>query len=110
MRDIEFLEQRIEEGMIRMHEDNVEKIKNANRPISKKGVRSFLGLTGYYREFIPNYAAVASPLTDLTRKGEPNKIKWSENCEKAYQHLKMALLSGPILRLQDLDKNFYIED
>ena len=42
-----------------------------------------LGLTGYYRKFIPNYATVAAPLTDLTRKSAPNNVKWSERCEEA---------------------------
>ena len=67
--------------MIGLHQDNVEKVP---RPSTKKQVRSFMGLAGYYRDFIPNFAAIAAPLSDLTRKGQPNKVEWSEAQEKAY--------------------------
>ena len=60
------------EGSVGLHDATVEKIKCAVRPRTKKEVRSFLGLTGYYRDYIPHYAAVAVPLTDLTKKGKPN--------------------------------------
>ena len=53
-------------------EENLRKVRNASRPLTKKDVRSFLGLTMYYREFVPNYAAIAVPLTDATRKGQSN--------------------------------------
>ena len=37
-----------------------------------------LGPTGFYREYIPNYPAVAAPLTDLLKKRQPNKLIWGE--------------------------------
>lgn len=46
-------------------------------PKTKKDVRSSL-ITGYYRKFIPNHAATAAPLTDLTRKKAPNHIEWND--------------------------------
>jgi len=48
-------------------------------------VRRFLGLTGYYRKFIPDYARIAAPLTDLTRKNKPNQVLWTAECDKAFQ-------------------------
>ena len=45
------------------------------RPITKKQVRGFLGLAGFYRKFIPNVSEIAAPLTDLTKKDRPNRIK-----------------------------------
>ena len=85
--------------MIGLDQDNVEKIKDASRPSTKKQVQSFMGLAGYYRDFIPNFAAIAAPLSDLTQKGQPNKVEWSEAQEKAYQTIKSYLPSEPILRL-----------
>ena len=105
---VDFLGHRLEQGMIGLHQDNVEKIKDAPRPSTKKQVRSFMGLAGYYRDFIPNFAAIAAPLSDLTRKGQPNKVEWSEAQEKAYQTIKSYLRSEPILRLPDPAKTYFL--
>ena len=105
---VDFLGHRLEQGMIGLHQDNVEKIKDAPRPSTKKQVRSFMGLAGYYRDFIPNFAAIAAPLSDLTRKGQPNKVEWSEAQEKAYQTIKSYLTSEPILRLPDPAKTYFL--
>ena len=94
--------------MIGLHQDNVEKIKDAPRPSTKKQVRSFMGLAGYYRDFIPNFAAIAAPLSDLTRKGQPNKVEWGEAQEKAYQTIKSYLTSEPVLRLPDPAKTYFL--
>ena len=86
----------------------MKKIKDAPRPSTKKQVRSFMGLAGYYRDFIPNFAAIAAPLSDLTRKGQPNKVEWGEAQEKAYQTIKSYLTSEPILRLPDPAKTYFL--
>lgn len=70
---VDFLGHQIGNGEIGLQESNVEKIKNAQPPTTKKEVRSFLGLTGNYRNYIPNYASIAVPLTDLTKKGCPTR-------------------------------------
>ena len=72
-------------------------------------MRAFLGLTGYYRKFIPDYAEIATPLTDLTRKNAPNRVKWSEECERALGSLKRRLCSEPILKSPDFDKEFVLQ-
>ena len=76
---------------------------------TEKDVKSFLGLTGYYRKFVPNYAEIAAPLTDLTTKKKPDKIKWTSECEKAFEDLKIALCSDPVLRNPDSDKAFVLQ-
>ena len=96
--------------MIGLHQDNVEKIKDAPRPSTKKQVRSFMGLAGYYRDFIPNFAAIAAPLSDLTRKGQPNKVEWGETQEKAYQTIRSYLTREPFLRLPDPNKTYFFTD
>ena len=74
----------------------------------KKQVRSFMGLAGYYRDFIPNFAAIAAILSDLTRKGQPSKVEWGDTQEKAYQTIKILLTIDPILRLPDPEKIFVL--
>ena len=70
--------------------------------------RAFIGLTGYYREFIPNYATIAALLTDLTKKGQPTKVVWGKPQEKAYIALKTQLMSKPILRLPESANTFVL--
>ena len=98
---VQFLGHHVGDGMLGLDGDNLDKIKEAPRPKTKKELRSFLGLIGYYRDFVPNYAAVAAPLTDLTKKGVPNVISWGEAQENAYVVLKNVLCSEPVLRLPD---------
>ena len=62
---VDFLGHRLKQGVLGLHEENGEKIKNAPRLATKKQVRSFVGLAGYYGDFIPNFAAIAAPLSDL---------------------------------------------
>ena len=67
------------------------------------------GLTGYYRKFIPNYASIATSLTVLTRKSEPNSVKWTGDCEFVFQRLKDLLSSAPVLRAPDFTKTFIVQ-
>jgi hypothetical protein len=69
----------------------IEAVKSFPTPTTKKEVRMFLGLTGYYRRFIPSYSEVAAPLTDLTKKKALNTVSWTEEGEVAFQTLKTAL-------------------
>ena len=77
-------------------------------PKTKMQLRSFLGLAGYYRRFVPSYATVAAPLTDLLRKGAPNKLEWGAAQESAFQQPKGMLASQPVLRLPDQSKQFLL--
>ena len=72
-------------------------IRDWPRPTSKKQVKSFLGLVGYYQRFIPGFATLASPLNELTQKALPDRITWSEAAERAFGDLRKALCSEPVL-------------
>ena len=78
-------------------------------PRTKKEVCSFLGFTGYYRKFIPNYSSVASPLTDLTRKSMPNQVVWTPECAVAFEKLKFLLCSAPVFQAPNFEKQFILQ-
>ena len=97
---IECLGHNIVGQTVRPQEDKIQAIRDAPRPSTKRQIKSFLGLAGFYRRFIPNFSSIASPLTDLTKKNRPNSIKdWQDHHERAFQTLKNRLTSSPILRL-----------
>ena len=85
------------------------KIKRFEAPKTKMQVRAFLGLTGYYRWFIPNYVAVALPLTELMKKIAPIEVIWTAQCEAAFQELKRLLCSAPVLASPDFEKPFVLQ-
>jgi transposase InsO family protein len=106
--NVDFIGHRLSEGLKGLHEDNVKKIKDAPRPTTKTQVRSFMGLANYYREYVPNFAAVTAPLTDLLKKGQPNKVNWEEAQERAFQAVRDILVEKPVLHLPDPSKTFIL--
>ena len=78
-------------------------------PSTKTQDQRFLGLTGYYQMLIPNYASIATPLTNLIRKCAPNKVMWNQGCEEAFKKLKALLCANPLLGSPDLRKKFIIQ-
>ena len=93
--EIELLGHKVTKDGIIPLERNVETIKKFPKPQKVKDVRAFIGLTSYYRKYIKNFAKIANPLTDLTKKD--NKFIWGENQEKAFETLKNAIISAPVL-------------
>ena len=104
-----FLGHKLGQGSLSPNDDLISKIRQAPSPTTKKQLRSFLGLIGYYRSFVPNFAAIAVPLTDLTKKGTPEKLIWTEAQEQAFQILKSYVCVQPVLRLPDISKPFIIQ-
>ena len=72
-------------------------VKNFPQPKTQRDVRSFLGLTGYYRSLIKNYGKIAKPLTDLLKKDCNKKIIWTDEIDASFQELKNRLIKSPIL-------------
>ncbi|KAL5773512.1 hypothetical protein ACOSQ2_013436 [Xanthoceras sorbifolium] len=75
----------------------IKAILNWKQPTNVTEVRSFLGLTGYYRKFVEGFPKIVVPLTKLTRKEE--KFVWSEVCQQNIDELKRRLTSAPVLTL-----------
>ncbi|XP_075726234.1 uncharacterized protein LOC142767871 [Rhipicephalus microplus] len=108
MNEIDFLGHHIGQNMLAPLGKTLDKIQAAPAPRTKRQVRAFLGLTSYYREFIPNYAEISAPLTELIKKGESNLVKWTTTHEKAFAKLKECISNPPVLRLPDLTKEFIL--
>ena len=83
---------------VRPQEDKIRAIREATRTQTKRQMKSFLGLAGFYRHYIPIFSSIAYPFTDLTKKDRPSSIKnGQDKHEKAFQTLKTRLTSSPIL-------------
>ncbi|GBG58959.1 hypothetical protein CBR_g24309 [Chara braunii] len=91
---------------IRPEDAKVASIRDWPRPQTVTEVKSFLGMCGYYRNFVKNYSTVASPLTDLTRLDTP--WDWSDECEGAFKRLKHALMNHEVLMVPDPQKPFIV--
>ena len=109
MAECSYLGYRVRNGHVKVEMSKVEAVSTFPVPKTKKDVRSFLGLTGYYRKFMPQYATIATPLTDLTRKTGPICVKWTPECNEAFKKLKELLRSAPVLRAPDFTKEFILQ-
>ena len=82
----------------------LDSIKHIPAPNSAKEIKQFLGLTGYYRKFVPRFADISRPLTTLTKKDV--KFKWTSACQKSFELLKEALCGEPVLKYADTSKPY----
>lgn len=74
-------------------------------PKTLTALRGFLGLTGYYRRFVRNYAAIAAPLSDLLKK---SAFSWSTDSQQPFEELKQVMVSLPILALPNFLQEFEV--
>ena len=103
---VKFLGHTLSEQGIGLDQDKIEVIKNYPTPANVKELRGFLGVTGYYRKFVENYAEKARPLYALTKKDV--QYKWDSQCEKSFQLLRQELISDKILVYPDFSKKFVL--
>ena len=109
MKESVYLGHVVGKGTVKPEASKLQAVEDYPIPETKQQLRRFLGLAGYYRRFIRNFATVASPLTDLTRKSEPNHIQWSPTCNKAFNELKARLCQPPVLSSPDFGKPFILQ-
>lgn len=92
---------------VRPNPTKIEVIQNLKLPTTQKQIKSFLGITGYYRKFIKNYAKIAQPLTKYLKKN--TKVNPNDPCYiAAFEKLKDLITNHPILRYPDFNKKFKI--
>lgn len=106
-KSVEFLGHIVTEDGIKCDPKKIEAIKSWPRPRNASECRSLLGICGYYRKFYPNYAEIASPINDLTKKSA--KFVWTDRCEQAFQTLRDGLTSELILAYPDPNLEFILD-
>ena len=97
LRSVTFLGHTISTEGVEVDPRKTEVVKNWPIPLTPIDIRSFLGLAGYYRRFVDDFASILSSLTTLTQNSK--KFEWLEECQKSFQLLKDRITSAPVLTL-----------
>ncbi|XP_053351273.1 uncharacterized protein LOC128520866 [Clarias gariepinus] len=82
-------------------------VQNWPEPVNVSQLRTFLGLASYYRRFVKNFATIASPLHELTRKNQPFRWDWVH--ARAFTQLREALVTSPVLEYPDASRMFILD-
>ena len=107
MSTITFLGHRVSAAGVQPNPAKIKALKEWPLPLlTRKDVQKFLGLASYYRKFIPNFARIAAPLTDLLKK--ENQMVWTDVEQTAAQTLISHLVTSPVLALPDFSKPFVL--
>ena len=104
---VNFLGVVIGQGRIEMEKDKVAGVLNWSTPKMVRDVRNFLGLANYYRQFVKDFAKMARPLNNLTRKEK--RWNWRAEQQAAFEQLKQVFTSKLLLVIPNLDKEFRVE-
>lgn len=107
-KEVKFLGHIINNEGVQTDPSKVEAIQSFQRPKCVKNLRSFLGICNYYRKFIKDYAKKSKALEAMCGKNN-SKLIWSDLCEKAFEDMKLALTTSPILAFPDVRKEFILD-
>lgn len=105
--ELKFLGHIVGRNGLKVDPDKVRVVKDWAVPRNRKQVRAFLGLANYFRKFIQGYSSLVAPLTALTSEKVP--WHWCDKCQKAFEGVKRALISAPVLALPDISKPFEVK-
>lgn len=108
-RQVDYLGYVVGHGVVKPQVGNVEAIHAYPVRTTKRKIRAFVVLVGWYSKFIPHFAERAAPLTDLTKNTAPNKVKWTEGCNRAFNDLKAAITSDSLLHSPDFTQPFTLQ-
>jgi hypothetical protein len=106
-RELKFLGYWISEAGIRPDPGKVDAISKITIPRTEKQIKSFLGLTGFYRKLIKDYSNIAKPLTECLKKGKKIDIN-NPKYKKAFETLRTCLMKDPVLNFPNFDKPFFL--
>ncbi|CAI7859919.1 unnamed protein product [Closterium sp. NIES-53] len=102
LKKVQFLGHMVSAQGVHVDPKKIEAIRTWKTPENVKELQQFLGFANYYNRFVPQYAKIATPLTNLLKKNTP--FKWEDVHQQAMEQLKTALTSAPVLILPDLEK------
>lgn len=105
-KEVAYLGHIITEQGVKPCPEKIAAVLNFSTPKSPKEIKSFLGLAGYYRKFIPNFSKITLPLVKLLRKNV--NYEWTSLQQSAFENLKLLLCSEPVLQYPDFTKEFYL--
>ena len=116
-RQVHYLGHAISAEGVSCEAGKVEAVKNWPVPATTTALRSFLGFASYYRRFIQGFSKIAGPLHDLVAKGNARHKKkgadisklWDQQHQKAFEELKTALTTAPVLEFAEFTKPFILE-
>ena len=104
---VTYLGKQVGHGQVRPVDAKVAAILAYPEPTTRRELRRFLGMAGYYRCFCKNFSVVVSPLTKLSSPKQP--FVWTEECKHAFEGAKSLLCSAPVLAAPDFSRPFTLE-
>ncbi len=104
---VTYLGKQVGQGQVRPVAQKVQAIVKFSVPQTKRELRRFLGMAGYYRAFCRNFSDVVLPLTNLLRSSQ--MFRWSDECQHAFKSVKALLCSAPVLSAPDYSRGFKID-
>jgi hypothetical protein len=104
--ELEFLGHIVSNKGIRTDPAKIQKVKDFPTPMNITQLRGFLGLASYYRRFVPGFSRIATPLNKLLKKGVA--YNWNKEQRFAFEQLKHALITSPILIFPNFEKQFVL--
>lgn len=107
--ETEYLGHVIGRGVIKPQVQKVPALQSCPLPQTRTQLKSFLGMSGWYHKFIPNYSARAAVLTDMTSPKKPNQLCLTEEGETAYKDVQQALSSETVLYCPDFEQPFILQ-
>ena len=105
---LEYLGMTVGNGQLQPTDESIQKILQANRPTTKKGVRSLVGMINWLRRFFPNVSQLIKPFNELLTKDKANTVVWTDVHQRAWEDIKSRLTSKPVLSLYDPEKEHAI--
>ena len=101
---VKYLGHIVGQGQVRPLDAKIQTIVKYPIPTSRKELARFLGMAGYYRNFCLNFSDIAAPLTNLLSKKV--KFVWTDDCQMAFDKVKLLLQKSPVLKSPDYEKPF----